>query len=474
MRSQPSLGLVLLVLACGACAAPRDMPLEHVLTFDREGDPVAPATGIFRHFDPFDEMGRRDYRAHVELMLQALLDGAPRAKDGRRRVLIFIHGGMRRMVYSARRSTELKDPILADGYWPIFINWESSLSSSYRDHLFFVRQGDDWGWWGVPLFPVYLIQDLAWGLGRVPVTLVSQTTSFIQGLPGILVGEQRTAGRVVDRMGGADPGLFERMDESSDLELQEEGELVPIDIWIGDDLQTGPDTAADFLSRTLTAPLKLIENPFLSGLGPSAWNIMERRIYLLLHSEREFRSGLTRPGRRGLARFIAQLRELQVEEGLEITLIAHSMGAIVANEILREDPELEIDNIVFMAAACSLRDYETTIFPYMEAHPRTEVYHLTLHPKGEVRERQFLDLTPRGSLLVWIDGFLTQPLTPSDRVAGIFSNLVLAVHRTPDELRPRIHIKAFPTGRGVDPLVPTRHLHFTERRFWDPAFWKRP
>ena len=117
------------------------------------------------------------------------------------------------------------------------------------------------------------------------------------------------------------------------------------------------------------------------------------------------------------------------------------------------------------------RDYEAALWPYLEAHENTHLYHLTLHPKGEVREMQILDLTSRGSLLVWVDGFLAQPLTPLDRVAGNFSNLVLAVHRTPNELRSRIHVKAFPTGRAAPDGTPTKHAHFTKLPFWEESFW---
>ena len=133
-----------------------------------------------------------------------------------------------------------------------------------------------------------------------------------------------------------------------------------------------------------------------------------------------------------------------------------------------------MDTLIYMAAACSLSDYERAVFPAMLRNPEMEAFHLTLHPKGEVRETQFLNLTSRGSLLVWVDGFLARPLTPLDRTAGNFANLVLALHRTPNELRPRIHVKAFPTGAAAGEGIPTKHKHFTEVEFWVDTFRRNP
>src|SRR5205807_7605742 len=98
----------------------------------------------------------------------------------------------------------------------------------------------------------------------------------------------------------------------------------------------------------------------------------------------------------------------------QITLVGHSMGAIVLNELVRRSTTegVHYDNIVYMAAACSVRDFQRSVVPYMQRHTTTNFYNLCLHPVNEVRERHAADLVPRGSLLVWIDDMYSNPYTP--------------------------------------------------------------
>ena len=427
----------------GACAAPRDLPVDHVVTFDAEGVPVQPRRGLASWVHPFQAMDGPTYRDHVERVLARMLEEAPRGADGRRRVLVYIHGGLNHLGYSAGVATEMRDPILAEGYWPLFLQWDSSLLSCYGDHLFFVRQGEDWGLLGVPLAPFFLAGDLLRGLANLHLVGLSQARSFVYGIPGLWTGS-----------------LFGRGDDDEEPLAALAADGVPLDVWVGEDLQGGGEFALDMAARTVTYPIKLVQEPLLAGLGPGAWIQMQRRVHLLFLQDRDG----------GLVHLLRRLREVQAAEDLEITLVAHSMGAIVANEILRVEPQLRIDTLVYMGAACSLREYEEVLFPYLAAHPSSHLYHLTLHPKGELREAQFLDLTSRGSILVWVDGFLAQPLTPLDRVAGNFGNLAPHLRRTPADLRSRIHVKAFPTGASAPEGVPTKHAHFPRLPFWEPSF----
>jgi len=155
------------------------------------------------------------------------------------------------------------------------------------------------------------------------------------------------------------------------------------------------------------------------------------------------------------------------------------MGTIVVNHLIRDFPDLPVANIVYMAAASSIADYEATIFPYLQRkNAHAQVFHLTLHELADSREAwdeytPGIDLPPRGSLLVWIDTFLANPLTPLDHTLGRFTNLMGAVHDTPPDLRARISIKKFDVGAEAEATGPTKHAHFSEPfRFWKPRCWE--
>ena len=109
---------------------------------------------------------------------------------------------------------------------------------------------------------------------------------------------------------------------------------------------------------------------------------MERRVSMMFHTEREFteRRGSAAP-RGALREFLDGLRKrLGDGTGWKVTLAGHSMGALVMNQMLREAPEIHYDRLVYMGAACTVRDYADTVIPYMQS-PRnqdTRVTHLAL------------------------------------------------------------------------------------------------
>ena len=108
------------------------------------------------------------------------------------------------------------------------------------------------------------------------------------------------------------------------------------------------------------------------------------------------------------------------------------MGAIVACEMLERFHRLAVDDVVLMAAACSIRDFKDKIIPFLEeqdlranfakAAPdqeklyapfiKTRLYNLCLNDTAEHIEPnpgRPLDLSQRGSLLTWIDTLYQSP-----------------------------------------------------------------
>ena len=174
------------------------------------------------------------------------------------------------------------------------------------------------------------------------------------------------------------------------------------------------------------------------------------------------------------------------EQRYSITLVGHSMGTIVSNRILINHPKLPIDRIVYMAAACSIKDCSAAVGPYLRENPRANFYNLSLHPYAEVAEANpslesaspgVADyalasagyLIPRGSLLVWLDSFFTKPVTLEDRRLGKWDAAIMNAGIFPGEVRNRVHFKMFAIG---DRDQPSKHGAFASENF-SRRFWKR-
>jgi alpha/beta hydrolase fold len=152
-----------------------------------------------------------------------------------------------------------------------------------------------------------------------------------------------------------------------------------------------------------------------------------------------------------------------------LTIIGHSMGAIVTCEMLERFHRLAVDNVVLMAAACSIRDFKDKIIPFFQeqelradfakAAPgqtklyapliKTHLYNLCLNDTAEHIEPNpgQLDLSQRGSLLTWIDTLYQSPESENDRTFGRWVNAVLSTDDIPSNLLDRISIKSFGMDR---------------------------
>jgi hypothetical protein len=245
-------------------------------------------------------------------------------------------------------------------------------------------------------------------------------------------------------------------------------------------------------------PARLITTPVIDAFGNRAWHTMNRRTRTLFRKPDTIgeAQGIQLPGDYadpdgGLGILMNALAELvQEDPKYRITLVGHSMGTIVINEILNDYQFMEFDKIIYMAAACSVVDIENFVIPYLQIHKNTIYYHLTLHQTADETEScwesvvgrrsplRWLMIVPRGSLLEWIDFYLSDPLTPGDYTAGKWANIIAGLPRFPDDVRSQMRIKAF----GIlDPELNTReidkpevHADFTltDQKFWLPDYWE--
>ena len=269
-----------------------------------------------------------------------------------------------------------------------------------------------------------------------------------------------------------------------------------------------PDQAKRGFLYSALLPPKLVVLAGFGGAGIDSWDVMSRRTQVMYHHEGSLRPALgasqsspeskfrkitrrrysevdadvarsSSTGVGAMAVFFRILEQRQHQRGDcgNITLVGHSMGAMVLNEGLREFPAVGCSRIVYMAAAASIRDVFAGTVPYIDRHPNVPFYSLSLHPRAEDRERPFgenlvSELVPRGSLLIWIDEFLGHPQSFPDRTFGHFENALLASRMFPPRLQRQVHLTALSVGPGEPRLQ--HHGDFGGVRFWEPAFYKAP
>ncbi|MBZ0158597.1 MAG: hypothetical protein K8G79_00360 [bacterium] len=447
-----------------------------------------------------------------------------------KKIMIFVHGGMNTQLHTIKRAEQLYNKIAKAGHYPLFINWRASLAASYLEQLWYIRQGEKRPVIGpVTLLPTFGV-DVARGIARAPLVWTAQRANDLKTAPLPAALKSKDPDHIAREL----ICKYEYEDKNKCLEkfrFRKSPVCLPfniapdngarnftklpkpseqtIAISVGDDLRDCGEMDMALLMYLATLPSRLLAEPVVDALGTGAWDNMVRQTRLLFNIDDEFTKKASQiaghetdtgnpvgvaniPRSGGLSIFLQQLSDT-IQEDIkngdtrpwEITLIGHSMGTIIVNQILRETMELKlklpITNIVYMAAAATVRDFQDSVLVYLHEHERAKFYNLTLHPIAEEREVYGqlgpvpFDPGPRGSLLVLIDNFLSRPLTYLDRTAGRYDNFMPAVHNIPETLWPRVHVKTFSTSRREEVMEenPQRHSDFTERfTFWIEDCWK--
>jgi hypothetical protein len=443
--------------------------------------------------------------------------------SGKTNLLVFVHGGLNDRDQGLQHYLDHYEDILSKNYYPIFVVWPTSWGNTYLEHLLWVRQGIKMETvsekvFGLGTSPLMLFADLGRGLTRLPMVVANNTRSD---------RETFVAARKLD--GGAAVRDYQ--------ELAAEGHLVHIE----DDYSRGSDRLLRDVSYGATLPIKYLTASLIDGLGQGAWDNMMRRTQMVYPARMapltrariqaavtnqpvvasaetgQKPRARTRKAKRerryaaaGLPGFFESLEQLQKTDraSAEVTLIGHSVGAVILNRVIR-DAKMDFANIVYLGAACSVQDFSTTVLPYMREHTNAQFYGLSLHPVAEAGEWYLIagDLVPRGSLLVWIDNFLANPVSEEERTLGRWQNLFRSsatgeplVRRFYDNVGSttignRLHFRAFSVGfGGKDQMRPQKyqwnklptakdiearcnnplsHGEFTEMPYWLSEFWWR-
>ena len=424
------------VLFVGACSAPTVTPdvFRHSLTVQPNGKPhelnLEPAIPGFDGQWTFQDQMR-------------MIAASPEW-DAKDRVLIFIHGGLNSIDGGLERTAEAIPKIRDDSggaTYPIFINWNSSLTSGYCDHLLKFRNGEEsyaelrWA-----ASPFYLLADAGRAIARAPILFGTQGAQLIDHI-------------ATDEVGAEIPAQW-----------RSRVKLDPREPTWGAWAQF-----VDGATQVFPGFLRILSTPFIDTVGFEGYTFLQRRIDTQFFTDDDLRARTDGP----TGAMTALMEAIGTDK--EIVLIGHSMGAIVAAELLRRFPEHNFRNVVFMGAACSVKNFFDSVPDYighaLQKGRECDFYNLCLHPEAEVSENSLYSLVPNGSLLVWLDEYVNRPRDILQRTFGKWNNAVRVLHLLGDvdpRVLERIHMKGF-SVHGDD--FPSTHGSFDDYRFWRPEFW---
>ena len=386
---------------CGTLPFTRNTVMDlrpHYILAHEDGHPV---------LETLEPIGKEIFSIYIREYILRGIDGRARqawAKGEPLRILVFVHGGLNGYAEDFDRMEKLlaeDSPFQKTSYYPIFINWNAALGDSILDDLVFIRLG----------------QRMSSPFGR-----------FL----GFLSAPFVFAGRLAQSVINAPSAWWANYDNFQEglRSAREEG--------------SDPDFAVrDVAGATVMLPARAAILPVLQAFGTPAWEIMKRRAELLVASRlRRDPAGVGEGAARIL---ISHLKEriVNAQRGkshwkiptedpnekesvgpVEVTLVGHSMGALVVNRILAIPDLPPVTRIIYLAAASSIDEFEQFVFPYLTRRKDhgldAEVWAFTLSRLREAREVRFYHVLPRGTLLVWIDNYFEPSRTPGQQRFGRF------------------------------------------------------
>ncbi|MGV6800587.1 MAG: hypothetical protein ACWA5L_01545 [bacterium] len=434
------------------------------------GKPTAPPGG---HRKQFLKVSRNLIAA-----AKATPDGEPV------KIIIFAHGGMTTHGGAIADAERLAPVMIRDGYFPIFLVWNSDFENSYKNYLCCVANGVDieqaekrgFSLGSLWYAPTRITGDLGAGIFRAPENYIGQVARFqdsVQKNKGNDYFLTRKKGQDVNPKGGFPNVVFPPFKSDKNL---------------NDRSNSPPQKQVAYYALF---PIRMVTTSF-SEAGTSAWDNMVRRTRLAFRAPAVFTPGTYDPLRLAPEERCAAV---SMEEGdsakygsfslfltfldcqlkyhpdlrhrqFEITFVGHSMGAIVGNEMAHDFPDLPYKRIIFMGAATSIRDTQNGVFKLLEDNPDVEFYNLMLHPLSESRELPNIDwipggVVPQGSLLEWIDEMFEKPRSREERMIGKWLNVKSSKALFPTDLS-RVHMRIFAAQRKMPERVLRAECDFTE------------
>jgi len=435
---------------------------DHVISIEPDGKIGNPLRLVEKHLADGKDKGIEDQVQHTVAAINRELDTL-------NQIVIFIHGGLvDEISLIARVNSVLKNNQIPDKVFPIFVNWQAGLFDTYTHQLSNIdgeRESD----FGFLKPPVYFLTDLVDVVVHAPRSwLISGTHAYNS--------TRRKISSIDDSL-----KLYEN--EYDFVHVVQNGAL--------------PNNLLNSAAWWSVSWAKLFATPVTHTIGKPAWDEMLRRASNVVYpsdgkngllTQETINHGSAQSPESGgvileLMRQINHLKEASGKQDLKVNLVGHSMGAIIANRMLRDNPKHEFDNVVHMASADSIDSTVSSVVPFLRENSKAEFYSMLLHPRNEDAERNAFGAAPSGSLLVYIDDMFTSPDSFLSRRAGRWDNMASALGRLPieNDVQSRINFTVF--GVDNDALRenktntkdrvkhPQKHGDFSRLAFWDTDVW---
>lgn len=365
------------------------------------------------------------------------------------RILIFVHGGLNpyeiglervERLLKAEDKGEITHRFLGKShYYPIFINWNSSFGSSLYDDLFEVRRGERNRLLAYPTSPFKLAARIAEAVFTAPLAWWYMGKNWLESIAWPTHEEKELR----KKEGRFNQEFIKR-------------------IYAG-------------ISWFVFLPITMTTQPFIQTFGTPAWEMMKRRADLVAAKRLIPVNGHTDEGAAWIL-MDGMGKRIPIKDGksikgmwqtgdetktiapIEITLVGHSMGTLVIDRILQAFPEIHFKRIIYLASASSIEDFERFVAPYLNDHVDTEFWTISLFYTDEAWENEwYLVFVDRGSLLVWIDSFFENAVTPRQKRLGKISNLEEYAFRR------EVDGKPIPILRALFPMADIEYKKFRGR-----------
>lgn len=413
---------------------------------------------------------------------------------GKVKILLYVHGGLNTYDATDKRLENQLSRIESeetDWHYPIYVSWPSNALGTVNEHLFHVREGRQVN----PLVGVASSIGTVWesiftGIGKAPANVADQFINdkdrFASG-----VNNEWLSSVWKDAEYQYKSFFFEGKEKDFCPSCPYVNTIDNITINRSTYNNTGFSNGLESAFLVVVSPVRyVIGIPWNGTLANNAWDMMKRRARAIAnpngeynkHVRERFGSADKEVDGSGIGYLLERLFKLENEHpdlNVSLTLVGHSMGAIVINNILnRYQKEFShtnyLDSIVYMGAAASIAETLAVIPPIMRENERQiDFYNLTLNRVAEVAETHYLGFAPSGSLLVSIDKYHDSPEHHLLRTLGsevnVQSSLETIVHAFKGLDGDRVVLKAFDKNQKI---LPFRHGDFGDLSFWKKETWQ--